>query len=271
MIDRINDLLFHPSTLKKFKDIHLFKAFLYLIIIAIFSSLVTFIDLVTFDGFTIHDQKEIERILDIDFKVVNQLPDCKVENNTLSCENPDEVTNLGTGVYDIVFIVDQNENFKMDGAQFYVILTENNIRVANRFSSIRYSYNELPSEWQSFDFTEIKNSNDPQAALVDEFVGGFNKLFMPFIPLIMIFEFFGSYFMVLLQTIFYSFIIYLFYRRFPVRFKEIFKITIFAQTFPVILSLIFTLLGITNILTMIPTALTLIYVHKALFSGLTKK
>jgi Protein of unknown function (DUF1189) len=269
MVDKINDLLFHPSTLIKFRKVNIFKTIGFLFILGFISILVTLIDFAKFEGYSIGDQTYVEKMLDIDFSVVTTLPDCQLENKVLSCENEDEVYQLGKGMQFFHFVIDVNNNLEINDSNRYIIFTKNTIKFGDRYGKFDLGYDILPSAWQQFDLGEIKESDNPEKALFQLFIDGYNEIYKQTVPLVIVLLIIISYVMMIVQTLFYSLLFFLLYRKYGYKFREVFKITTFAQTFPIILGLILTLVGMGS--SFLVTMLTFLYVYFALIGNINRE
>jgi Protein of unknown function (DUF1189) len=264
MVDKISNILFHPKSLIQFSKTHLLKALLYIFLLGFFSSLVSMIDLVKFEGYHRSQQQEIENITGFDFSVAKDLPDCVLANNELSCDNNNQMTNIGTAFGMVNIMIDPNNKYIVSDNDYYLILTKDAFKLRTRFASMAFTYDSLPEEWQSFNFTEIKQSKYPEDALLDWFLGGFNPLVKQYIPYAIVIVFLIGFFTVLFEILFISLMFKLFFRGFGYKYREIFKVAVFAQTFPILLGMIFQLLGVQFGYSTLVTVLGFMYIYQAL-------
>lgn len=262
MFEKLNDILFHPSRLSQFKNTKFYKVFFYLIFLSLFSITVLIIDTVKNPEITIADKDIIEQSFNINFNVANNLPDCSLRDNTYSCideqsSNKEILTILGM-VYLISDVNDKVTRFNT------IKLTENkvviNMGIGNRYT---ISYDKLPKGWQEFDFTEIKNASNPQDEFYKLFMIGYNELVYKLIPFMVLSNIIISFIIKTLEILFYALLFTLLYRRFNFKFGELFKLTVFAQTLPITISVILDLLNVKMSTVFLSTFLTFIYVYFA--------
>ncbi|QVK18823.1 DUF1189 family protein [Mycoplasmatota bacterium] len=272
MTEKLNKILFHPSTLNQFKHTHLLKVLLYLLILSLFSIIVPIIDRIKSPELTIADKSQVEILYGFNFDNAKDLPDCSLNNGTYTCEDEaSETKEIGVVLNLFNIVSDVDDTMGHSNYYYTVKLTEKNIKIKDRFGTeVIINYKDTPSKWQSFDFKEIKASNNPSDSLFLLFIRGFNQILVKLTPIILAINITFSFIIKSLEILLYSLLFYLFYKRFQFKFIELFKITIFAHTLPVTIGVILDLLQFNVVNTfMIPT-LTFIYVYIAIYSSLPK-
>ncbi|MDF2699378.1 MAG: hypothetical protein K0Q49_934 [Haloplasmataceae bacterium] len=268
MTEKIGEILFHPSTLIKYKDTHFFKVLLYLLILTLLTSIVPIIETLKFTGYTYANKTMIEEIYSIDFSDINNVPSCKVENNKLYCVNTSEIHELGS-IYDMfTVVIDVEGKMKANENKFYIRLTENNIKISDKkMNYIIIGYDELPTSWQSFDLEAIKKAQNPEEEYFNLVVGGINELKKDFIGYEIFTKIIVMFILLLLEILFYSILFYLLIGRKMYKFKEVFKVSVFAYTLPVVIGLFFSLLNMQVLNSTLLAIITIIYMHIALMSN----
>ncbi len=264
MTEKLNNILFHPSTLIKFKNTHFLKVLLYLFLLSIFSMIIPIIDTVQDPTFSLADKPYVEAFFNFD--VAKNLPDCSLQNNEFSCldeASSQQVIGTAFGVVNIV--TDVNDTMKVTNNEYYLKFTENQIKFENKnMTYYSISYKNLPSNWQSFNFNTIKTAIDPSNALYLLFISGFNQIIIHLVPLILTITIFTTFIFKVFEILIYSLIFYLLFRRLQYKFKEIFKITVFAETLAVTMGLILELLGLGSLSSYVAIALIFIYMNVAM-------
>lgn len=272
MTEKLNNILFHPSTLIEYKHTHLLKVLLYLLVLSSFSILVPIIDTIKNPELNLVDKANVEALTNFDFDLATELPNCALINNTYTCTDEASKTKEIGVVLNMIRIVSDVDDSMTNSNYYYTIkLTEKSVKIEDRFGATStINYQKLPSKWQSFDFEEIKLSNNPSDSFYLLFIRGFNQIFVKLTPFRLAFNISLTFIIKILEVLLYSFLFYLFYKRFQFKFLELFKITIFAQTLPITLGVLLDLLQI-NVFNsiMIPT-FTFFYVYIAIFSSIPK-
>ncbi len=269
MIEKLNNILFHPSTLYEYRKTHLFKVILYLLILSFFSILVPIIDRIKEPELKMNDKEYIEELTGFSFDVSENLPDCRLDDHVYSCTES-ESREIGTVLGRFKILSDVEDTERTTDLDYYIKLTEEGIIIDSIGFRTLIPYDKLPSKWQSFDFEEIKTSDNPSDELYRLFIGGFNQILVKFTPIIIAFNVFIIFIVKTLEILLYSLLFYLFYRRFEFKYRELFKITVFAQSLPVVLALIFDLLQFNIFSSFFSTMLTFIYVYIAVMQKIPR-
>ncbi len=271
--EKLNNILFHPSKLMQYRKTNFFLVLLYLLALSAFAIIVPIIDIVKTPELTIADKDRIEATVNFNFDLATDLPDCSLNNGKFSCLNEDSSKQeIGTILGLIKIVSDVDGNFRGSSQFYYIKFTENYLKLEDQFGVGNIiSYSDLPSKWQSFDFTEIKNSPDPSDELYLLFIGGLNQLIVKLTPVILLFSIMISFVRKLLEILFYSFFFYLLYRRYKFKYLELFKLTVFAHTFPITIIVILNLLRVDLYNTYILTMLTFIYVYIAISHSIPRE
>lgn len=269
MTEKLNNILFHPSTLIEYRKTHLLKVLLYLLILSIFSLVVPIIETISNPEFNLSDKALVESVSGFDFEKANSLPNCELSNETFTCsDDVSKQQEIGSVFRFFIITTDLDDSLEIDNNQYYIKLTEKSVKIVDKNGEYMViPYNELPTKWQQFNFEEIKNANNPTEELYYLFVGGFNQLLKPLVPVIIGFNILITFIFSILETLFFAVLFFVFYRRFNVKFKEIFKIAVFAQTLPITIGVIFDLLRINNFSSFIMTTLTFIYIYIAILAS----
>jgi hypothetical protein len=272
MTEKLNNILFHPSRIGQYKNVNIFKVLLYLFILSIFSIIITVIDIVSNPELTIAHKNQVETYTGFDFDIASDLPSCSLKDKVYTCaEGATEPQELGTVFNMIKVVSDVNDEMQSSGYFYYLKFTKNQIIFKDRIGAhYRIPYEDLPSKWQNFDFEAIKNSSHPSDELFKLFIGGYNQVIRKFTPYILIINILVTFVLKLLELLFFSIFFYLLYRRFNFKYLQLFKITVFAQTLPITLVVIFNLLGINVFVSFFATLLTFIYVYLAVIHNIPR-
>ncbi len=270
MTEKLNNILFHPSTLIEYRKTHLLKVLLYLLILTIFSLVVPIIETISSPELTLSDKEIVESMSGFDFDNANKLPNCSLSNKTLACKDDgSKQQEIGAGRM-FVITTDLDDSLKIDSNLFYLKLTEKGVKIVDRnIVYIEYTYDELPTKWQQFNFETIKNASNPEEEFYYLFTGGLNQLMKPLVPVILGINILITFVISILETLFYALLFFMFYRRFNLRFKEIFKIAVFAQTFAITIGVILDLLRINSFSSFLITTITFIYIYIAILASVT--
>lgn len=266
MTDYLADLLFRPRKLNRYQYTRLWNAFFVIVILGMIAMLPSFIDMARFQGFRQTDRVLVEQVLSTDFAdMASRLPNCVLSDNRLTCEGVDGPVTIGSfstivGKYTIV--VDPTGTYRAHTTDVYLIFGEEGLYYSTSYLHFLFDYQSLPKEWQSIDFSSIREADQPGEALFEFFIAGLNPFLLRLKPFMLVFIAGFHIFAILLRTLFYSFLFFLFFRQF--RYGSIFRICAFAQLFPTLLLLILDLLNI-RFLSIIPTILIFFYMHRALF------
>lgn len=273
MTEKISNILFHPSKLIEYRNIKLYKALLYLFILALLSVLVPIIDITTFSGFVLGDKSSIESEYKVEFSVINDLPDCILDNGEFTCNTDEyvEVEEIILFYSDYKVIFDANDNYIIKDDNNYIILKKSNILIGNQYFKYPVFYRYLPKVWQSFDTSEMKNAENPETTFYNFIITGVNEINNLLIPFRVTVYIIFAYLEMIFQVLFYSLLFYIFYRRFNYKFSEFFKVTIFASTLATVLGLIFNLLAVGYDNLILLSTITFIYIYIAFVHNLTKK
>lgn len=264
VVEKLNNIFFHPSKLARYKNTKLYKVIIYLIFLSIFSYIVSIIDIINNPKISLNDKERFSYYFDIDY---DNLPNCSLKDNVYSCQD-EESSKQDIGTFltlTIVSDVDDKVN-RFNTIKFtkdYVVINIGMERYIKK-------YDELPKEWQEFDFGEIKNSQYPDDELFKLFIGGFNQIVHIFVPYIIMMIIFVAIVVKTIEILFYSILFYLFFRHFRFKYLQIFKLTVFAQSLPVTLTVILKLLGVNFYFTIITTFLTFLYMYIAMLNSVPK-
>lgn len=270
MMEKLDNLLFHPSTLINYRYTKLYKVIFVLLLISIFSIIVPLIDTVKSPGITISDKDDISEVFAFDFSIAKTLPDCQIENSQFSCDESGNQQVFGKALRFFTLVTDENDDMDLTSSGYYIKFTKDNLKIVDKnMTYYAISYHKLPDEWHNIDFKEIKNSNNPEDELYLTFLGGFNKIAKLLLPLDITIQIIVAFIFKIIEILFFSSLFYLIYKRLNFKFKEIFKITVFAQIFAVTIGVIFELLNWGYFSSFLVTTLTFIYVYKALYSNVS--
>jgi len=272
MKEKLDNILFHPSTLVQYRNTHLLKVLLYLFILSTFSLIVPIIDQISNPELSLADKSSVESFGRMSFNIASDLPNCSLINQEYTCSDEASKSQEIVDVLGIIKIVSDVDDKMVEKDNFhYIKLTNKSVIVKYQYGlHYEYKYDQLPSKWQNFNFESIKSSYNPSDSLYLLFIGGFNQFFVKLTPFIISFYMILAFIVKILEALFYSLFFYLFYKRFQFKYKELFKITIFAQTLAITIGVIFDLLQLNLINSFVMTTLTFIYVYVAVFSSLPK-
>lgn len=269
MTNKIAELLFHPKTLSKYRYTRTYKVFLYLLVLTIFFILVPILDFVISPELDITDKRRFSQMLNIDFDVAKDLPNCALDDYIYTCIDEESKQQEILTILDIFKVVSDEDNKYTKNGLYLIKLTKERVYVVNQLGfTISVEYDDLPKSWQSFDFTEIKNSTYPSDSLYYLVVGGINEIIKQYLPLIIISNILMNYVIHILELLFLTAFLYLVYSRFQYKYFELFKIAVFGRTLPITISVILNLLHIYTINSLIITFLTFLYVHLAVMKNI---
>lgn len=269
MTNKLADLLFHPKTLIKYRTTNGFKVLLYLLVLTAFFILVPILDFVLSPELDITDKSRFSEIINVDFNVAKDLPDCALHDGVYTCRNEEAKKQEIFTMLGFIKVVSDEDNKYTNNGLYLIKLTKNRVYIVNQLGfAVGVEYGDLPKSWQEFDFTAIKNSTYPSDSLYYLVVGGLNEVIKQYLPLIIIGNILVNYVIHILEMLILTAFMYLIYSRFSYRYGEIFKIAVFARTLPITISVILNLLSIYSINSFIVTILTFFYVHQAVMKNI---
>ncbi|ERJ13398.1 DUF1189 family protein [Haloplasma contractile] len=276
MTEKLKDLLFRPRELRKLKDSKLYKAFLYLFIIALFSSIIPIIDIIKFEGFDVYDKELFEQVSGLNFEASNELPDCNIYDYKLTCKNQDEPQLFSLGKLEEPYIpvqynlvIDEHSTFNdLADDELYLIFKNDKLVLNMGRQAYRLEYESYKSVFESVDFKEISEANNSSEQLFALLISIVNEIYQSnkgiFDSITISFLYLVNYVITIFQVLFYSFILFIFLIPYKVKFIHVFKVTTYAITLGAILSLIFRLFGFVGLSSTVMMLTTFIYVSRAL-------
>jgi hypothetical protein len=222
------------------------------------------IDLLKFEGYHLANQKAVEKMVEVDFSIVRDLPNCALKDEILNCDNNNQITEIATLVGMFHIIIDPNDKMIVTDHENYLVFTEKTLYLKTRVGEVPLSYRSLPKGWQTFDFAEMKASAYPEDELTNYFIAGLNELIKEYTGLGVVFLLFYGFFSVLLKVLLISLVFTLFFKGLGHKFRVVFRVAVFALTLPTLLGLITKLLGFNLFGPTLLTFIAFIYIYKGL-------